>query len=152
MLDHTFWDGVARRAGRQAVQVLIPVLVAMAAGSAGGYTLRGTLLAVATAVAFTIVTCLAGIATDPTDAWWIQALERAVKAAAGAFAAYFVAGPASDLLTLPWHAIGWATLGAAGLAVVAMFTNPPAITTVNLTPVPVHADRRYNEDLDGPRE
>ncbi len=116
---------VLARGGRQVVQVITPVLVAMAAGSAGGFTLRGILLAALAAVAFTIVKALSGLSTDPTDPFYLQTLERAVAAAGGAFLAYFVAGPATDLLNLPWHAIGWAVLGAVGLSFTAMLTNPP---------------------------
>lgn len=124
LLDPDWWQDVTARAGRQAVQVLIPVLALAAAGDVTGIDPAATAAAVALAVLVTLVKAIAGITVSTRAPGWQQALERAGAAAAGAAAALLPAD-GLGLLTLDWGDLGLAAAGAAALALAAMVTNPP---------------------------
>jgi hypothetical protein len=127
LLDPHWWRDVAARAGRQAVQVLIPARALAAAGDVAGVDPAATALAVALAVLVSLVKAVAGITFGSSAPRWQQALERAAAAAAGAVAALLPAD-GLGLLTLDWGDLGLAAAGAAGLALAAMVTNPPEPT------------------------
>jgi hypothetical protein len=124
LLDPTWWQDVAARAGRQAVQVLIPVLALAAAGDITGIDAPAAAAAVALAVVVTFVKAIAGISIGARAPWWQQGIERAAAAAAGAVGALLPAD-GLGLLALDWGDIGIAAAGAAGLALAAMITNRP---------------------------
>ncbi len=120
------------RAGRQAVQVVTPALVAIAATGQGigQDEALGLLLTAAVGAVIVVLKSAAGIVTDPTDPWWQQAVERTTSAGAAALLGYITVGPAVDLLRLDWPTIGWAVGGAMAVALAAMVTNPPATSRV----------------------
>lgn len=131
------WPDLGHRIGRQTVQVVLPALVAVAAGQHGvdWDTLGGLLLIAAVGAVVTVLKAWGGAVSQPGDSWVVQATERAASAVVAVLGGYTLAGPLSDLLALPWDTIGWSCLGAAGIAVAALITNPPALTKVTLTPV-----------------
>lgn len=124
LLDPDWWQDVAARAGRQAVQVLIPVLALAAAGDVTGIDPLAAALAVALAALVTVTKALAGLTVGTRAPWWQQALERAVAAAAGALA-WLLPAEGLDLLVMDWGDIAVAVAAAAGLALAAMVTNQP---------------------------
>jgi hypothetical protein len=146
------WPDVGRRIGRQTVQVLGPALVAIAAGQHGlsWDVLGGLLLIAIIGAVVTVLKAWGGLSSHPSDSWVVQATERAASAVVAVLAGFTFAGPLTDLLALPWSTIGWSCLGASGIAVAALITNPPVVTTVNITPVPIHGDRVYDDQVDGP--
>lgn len=119
-----WWRDVLARAGRQAAQVVIPVLALATAGNLVGVDPLGVALGMALAVALTVLKAVLGLSVDPRAPLVQQAAERAASAAAGALLAVLpVDGRA--LLDLDWGIVGTAVAGAVGLALVAMFTNTP---------------------------
>lgn len=127
LADPDWWADVAARAGRQAVQVLVPLLALAAAGDltpAAGADLPAYALAAGLAVLVTVLKALAGLSVGLRAPWWEQALERAIAAAAGAVAGLLPAD-GLGLLTTDWRAVGIAAAGAAALALAAMITNRP---------------------------
>lgn len=135
LVDPDWWAEVAGRAGRQAVQVLIPLLALAAAGDVTGADLPAYALAAALAVLVTVLKALAGLSVGLLAPWWEQALERAIAAAAGAVAGLLPAA-GLGLLTTDWRAVGLAAAGAAALALAAMVTNRPTPLPGVLEPLP----------------
>ncbi|GAB3250864.1 hypothetical protein [Kineosporia babensis] len=128
------------RAVRQALQALVPTLVVIA----GGSSLRGVdLTAVGSLV---LVTAFVSVAKSAANlklpatapiAW--QLTERAVVAAGGTAAGLAVAGLESGT-SIAWEGLTTASVGAAVLAVVMYFTNPPVVQGEIIAP-PVEAPR-----------
>lgn len=122
-----WWRTVLARAGRQAVQVLIPVLTLAVAGDVTSIDPVAVALGVALAGAVVVLKALTGLTTSPDDPVAVQAFERAVGAAAGALLAW-APTDALGLLQMDGRALAISTAASAGLALAAMFTNPPAPT------------------------
>src|SRR4051812_27807709 len=124
--DPTFWSDVLARAGRQAVQVLVPILTVAALG--GGISSVDPLaVGIAVGVAFIVVVlrALTGLRAGPDAAPWVDGLDRAISAAAAPLPAPAAAAN-SAALNPDWRSVAAAAASSAGLALVAMFTNPPA--------------------------
>jgi hypothetical protein len=124
--DPSFWSDVAQRAGRQAVQVLIPILTVAALG--GGISNVDPLaVGVAVAVAFAVVVLRAftGLRASADAPVWVDGTDRALSAASASVLAT-VAAANFDALHTDWRSVAVAATSSAGLALIAMFTNPPA--------------------------
>jgi peptidoglycan/LPS O-acetylase OafA/YrhL len=105
MLQRAFWRDVLDRAVRQAFQVLVPFLtIAATAGRIDGVQLRTVATVAATAAVVVILRALSGIRVSTDAPVYLQVLDRAVAAAAGA-AAGLVTADGFDLLTADWSAI-----------------------------------------------
>lgn len=135
LVDPDWWADVAARAGRQAVQVLIPLLALAAAGDITGADPAAYAFAAGLAVLVSVLKALAGLSVGVLAPWWEQALERAIAAAAGAVAGLLPAD-GLGLLAMDWRAVGIAAAGAAGLAIAAMITNRPQPLPGILEPLP----------------
>jgi hypothetical protein len=127
LTDQSFWVDVLERAGRQAVQVVIPVL--LLAATTGHLATSDVLLATAAsaAVAFLVVVfrALTGLRADDGASLTTQAVDRAIAAFAGSVAAVLTAN-GFDLLHADFRGILLAASSSALLALVAMVTNTPA--------------------------
>ena len=126
MSASAWWRDVLARAGRQAVQVLTPVLALAAAGDITGLDPLAVAYTVAAAAAVTVLKAAAGFAADPGASVVVQGVERALAAAAGAALAVVPANLAGWLDVDPRVAVA-SIASSAGLALAAMITNPPAV-------------------------
>ena len=126
MSASAWWRDVLARAGRQAVQVLTPVLALAAAGDITGLDPLAVAYTVAAAAAVTVLKAAAGFAADPGASIVVQGVERALAAAAGAALAVVPANLAGWLDVDPRVAVA-SIASSAGLALAAMITNPPAV-------------------------
>jgi hypothetical protein len=124
-----FWSDVAQRAGRQAVQVLVPILtVAALGGGISHVDFLGVGVAVAVAFLVVVLRALTGLRAPADAPVWVDGLDRALSAASASLLA--VVGAANfDALHADWRSVVVAAASSAGLALVAMFTNPPAVRT-----------------------
>lgn len=124
--DPTFWTDVLARAGRQAFQVLVPILtVAALGGGISNIDPLGVGIAVGVAFLVVVLRALTGLRAGPDAPAWVDGLDRALSAAAASLLA--VVGAAHfDALHTDWRSVAVAAASSAGLALIAMFTNPPA--------------------------
>jgi hypothetical protein len=128
MFDAAFWRSVGIRSMRQAAQVALPFLAALAAtGQATNASITATLIAASTAVVVTVLSSMAGVTVTPQASWWVRAAERAGKAAAGSLLGFVTAG---TLLNVPWTTAVLASIGAAAAAVIQAWLSPPAADAV----------------------
>ena len=120
-----WWRAVLARAGRQAVQVVIPVLTLAVAGDVTGIDPLAVGLGVALAAAVVVLKAVTGLTASPDAAPAVQAFERVLGAAAGSLLAWLPTD-ALGLLHMDIQAVLISTAASAGLALAAMWTNPPA--------------------------
>jgi hypothetical protein len=126
LTDIAWWEDTVARAGRQAVQTVIPVL-ALAAGTGGvtGFDYGDGLAVAALAALITVLRAVTGLRAPAGASLLVDGADRALAAAAGTALA-LVATDGFDLLHADWKTIGVAVAGSALLALAAMFTNTPA--------------------------
>src|SRR5690242_14208645 len=82
--SRTWWMDVADRAWRQARQIVVPILIVIAAGGAGGVEWTGTGLAVAAGALWTLGRAITGARVPDYASRGLRLLDRAVSAAVGA--------------------------------------------------------------------
>lgn len=111
-----FWRDAAVRAVRNAVQVTLPVLTLTAAGVIDRAGALAVVAAAGLAGLLSLLKSVAGLQAPVDAAPWVQALERAAAAAAGAVAALLPLDLA-HAVTADWGAIAVAAAGAAALSV-----------------------------------
>lgn len=148
LTDPTFWRDLARRAVRQGVQVLLPVLtIALTSQTITGLDFTALAVTAGMAVIVTIARGLTGLRAPAGASPALDTLDRAVAAAAGT-ALGLLTADGFDLLHADWVAIGGAILSSACLAALARLINPPEPTpTVEpATDAPVIYD--YSGDVD----
>ena len=125
LLSSPWWRDVLARAGRNALQVVLPVvLLAQTTGTVTGLDWRAILDLVASAALVTVVKALAGLSADERSPMAVKALERSVPAAAAVLLGFLTA-PAWSLFHADWTGVGVATLSAAVAAVVHLVVDPP---------------------------
>jgi len=125
MFTRVFWRDVLARAGRNALQVVLPVvLLAQTTGTVTGLDWRATVDLTVAAVAVTVAKALAGLSADASAPTSVRALERAVPAAAAVLLGVLTA-PAWSVFRADWTGISVAALSAAVAAVIHMAVDPP---------------------------
>lgn len=124
----SFWRDLLERAGRQAAQTALPIVVAVSA--AGGLNLKAVAVAIAGAVVLTVVKALATVNVTPGETWYWVLLDRAVPAAAGTVLGMWPVD-AFDIDKVDWSAVGWAAASAAVVALLAYYVTPPATSSVS---------------------
>lgn len=117
-----WWRRLLERAGRQAAQVVVPIIAAAQTGS--GFPAQAVILAAALAVLLTILKAFAGITATPGSPWPWQLLDRAVPAAAGTILG-FVPVDAAGIISVDWARVFTAALSAALVAALAYYITPP---------------------------
>lgn len=119
-------DAVSR-AVRQALQTLVPTLLVVAGGTATGIDVPAVVALAAVTALVSLLKSVTGfkLPADAPVAW--QVAERAVTAAAGAALGFLTVGGTDIASSIPWEATLTGALGAAGVAAVMFFTNPPVV-------------------------
>ncbi len=120
----TFWRELLERAARQAAQTFAPIVAAVVGGG-HPFDLAAVAIAVAGAVAVTVLKALSGIMLHPDEAWYWQLLDRAVPAVAGT-ALGFVPVSWTDIIHVQWTQVAYASLGAGVIALLSAYVAPPA--------------------------
>jgi hypothetical protein len=118
---------VVSRAVRQALQTLIPTLLVVAAGSTAGIDVGAVGVLAGITVLVGLLASVAGLKAPADSPLWLTILDRAGKAAAGTALGFLTVDGVTPVTVIEWDATVTATLGAAALAVVMLFTNPPPI-------------------------
>ncbi len=126
LLSAPWWREVLDRAGRNAVQTLIPVFIAAQAGSLAGFQPVNTLWVLGIAAAVTVLKAIAGIKADASAPLPVRLLDRAAPAAASTLVTFFTVGQ-TVASTVDWKAAAVATVSAAGLAVAQAFISPAIV-------------------------
>lgn len=124
-----FWRDLLERAGRQAAQTVYPIVVGIAT-SGGQLDYTAVTVAVAVAIGVTILKAIATVNVTPGESLPWQLVDRAVPAAAGV-AAGAIPVDLMGLQNVSWSHVGWASLAAAGLAMLAMVVTPASATSQN---------------------
>lgn len=134
--DRRWWQQLGDKAARNAVQTVIPVLIAATAGSVHGYDAVQVLVAVAGAALVTVLKALAQLATGRwvgTDAPLVlQLADRAIPAAAASLLTFATLDGTNLATSVDWRAALVATVGAALLAVAQRFVSPPKADSLTL--------------------
>ena len=120
-----FWVDVLARSGRNAVQVVIPLLVLASTGQVQSAGILTTLAAAGLAALASVLKAMTPLTSDSSDSIAWQVFERAVGAAAGAALAVF---PLSwmDAVHMDWRVAAVSVAGSVGLSLVSWVTNTPA--------------------------
>lgn len=148
LTDPTFWRDLGERAVRQVVQVLLPVLtIAITSGAISGLDYTDLAVTAGMAAAVTLLRALTGIRAPAGASFAVDALDRALAAAAGT-ALGLVTADGFDLLHADYVGFLGAVIGSAALAVFARFTNTPqpAPTVEPAGDAPVIYD--YTDEVD----
>ena len=124
LFSPAWWRQIIDRSGRQAIQVMIPILAVAASGDLSGIDLQDVAFTVAIATVVVVLKAVAGLSVSPADAPGWQAIERAAGAAAGA-ALSLLPAKALDLLAFDWRTFTVAVVGSAAMSVAMMITSPP---------------------------
>lgn len=111
LLSRAFWQVAAERAVKNAIQVMLPVLVLAGQGDIARFGVLSGLAATVLAAGLSVVKSLAGLTADDTAPAWVRVGERGAAAAAGAVAALW---PLSwdGAINADWQAIAAAAVGA----------------------------------------
>jgi hypothetical protein len=119
------WRNIVSRAGRSSVQVLIPTLILLAS-TRDFTTFSGWALLdlIGSAAVITVGKALFNMQADPKAPWYVQAIERAIPAAASALLGYTTAAGFS-LLNTDWRTVGYATALAFLTALAHTVIDPP---------------------------
>lgn len=123
------------RATRQALQALVPTLLVIAGGSTAGIDVGAVAALAAVTALVSVLTSAAGFKLPPTAPVWAQIAERAGKAAAGTALGLVTVDGLIPATEVDWQATLTASVGAALVALVMWFTNPPSIAGQVIGPV-----------------
>lgn len=126
LTDGSFWADTLSRAGRQALQAAIPVLLVVASGDVTGLSLADSAIVIAVAALVTVAKALAGLTAGDGASLPVRIAERAVAAFAGVVAGGLYVTSVAEFAALDWSALLYAAVGAAGLSVAQLFVDPPA--------------------------
>ena len=85
-MSRTFWHDLVTRAARNAVQVMIPFFILASTGQITSAGVIAVTVAALLAAATSALKTLGGLTVTTAAPLWLQVLERAVAAAAGAVA------------------------------------------------------------------
>jgi ABC-type Co2+ transport system permease subunit len=127
----SWWRELADRAARNAIQVVIPLLITATTGSVHGYDPATVLVGVVAAAAVTVLKALAQISATADASFGVQLLDRALPAMAGALLTY-VTVDLSALNDVDWRAAIVATTGAGLLALAQRAVSPPRLGNLTL--------------------
>jgi len=122
-----YWREVLDRAGRNAVQTVIPVIVAAQLGSVAGLDPVNVLIAAALAALVTVVKAAAGITAGPSSSLVCRLADRALPAAAATLLTFITIDGTSVAPVIDWRAAGIATVAAALGAVAQAYVSPAVV-------------------------
>jgi hypothetical protein len=123
------------RATRQALQALVPTLLVVAGGSTVGIDVGAVAALAAITALVSVLTSGVGFKLGATAPVWAQVAERALKAAAGTALGLVTVDGLIPATEVDWQATLTASVGAALVALVMFYTNPPSITGQVVGPV-----------------
>lgn len=116
-----WWRDLLERLIRNEIQILSPIF-AVVASTGRGADWQAVGWAALVVLTWTTVKFMAGITADPTAPWWLQVLDRAGSAAAGALLAVVP----ENLHGIDWPLVGWSTLGSVVMALFMFYGTPPS--------------------------
>jgi len=122
-----YWQEVLDRAARNAVQTIIPVLVAAQIGSITGLDPLNVLWVAFVAALVTVLKAIAQIQAGTETAIGWKLLDRAGPAAAATLISFLTIDGTNVASVIDWRAASIATLSAALLAVAQTYVSPPVI-------------------------
>jgi Putative lactococcus lactis phage r1t holin len=131
---YSFWRDVLERSARQALQVALPIAVAVAASNGERIKLLPTLYGLILAVAVTILKAIVGAVSSSTSPIWIQLLDRVGSAIAGTLLA-FLPSDLLNVLGVDWSAVAWAAVASALVAFGSYYAAPPSRGVAPFAPV-----------------
>lgn len=123
-----YWREVLDRAGRNAVQTLIPVLVAAQVGSVTGLDPINVLWVAAVAVMVTVLKALAGLQVDQSAGLTWRLADRALPAGAATMLSFLTVDGVDIATMVDWRAAGIASAAAALGAVAQAYVSPVRVT------------------------
>lgn len=122
-----WWREILDRAGRNAVQTVIPVLITSSVGSIRDLDAVAVLWVALLAAAVTLLKAIANIqVTENTAIWW-RLVDRAGPAAAATLLSFLTIDGTGAVPVVDWRAAGIATAGAALLAVAQHYVSPAVV-------------------------
>lgn len=133
LADASWWRVLGERLLRQGLQTAAPVMqqVVAAGGAVNvGVALAGLAGVEAVTLGKALLQALTDLHVNPESAWYWQAIDRAVPAAAGVLLGVQAASWA-DVLTVDWASAGKAALFAALLAQVTTYAMPARFTVAS---------------------
>jgi len=126
-----YWREILDRAGRNAVQTLIPVLVAAQIGSVTGLDPVNVLWVAFAAALVTVLKALSGLSAGAADALYWRLADRAIPAAAATLLSFVTLDGVSVVSSVDWQAAGVATVAAALGAIAQAYVSPAVVTRKN---------------------
>lgn len=144
------------RASRQALQALVPTLVVVAGGTASGIHVLGVAELGLVAAVISLLKSAASLKLSPSSPSWEQIAERMATAAAGTALGFVTVDGTIAATSIPWETTFTASLGAAGVALVMWYLNPPVVARGTSTdgapaddPEPTGSGSIYRQPTDG---